>query len=92
MRFESVYRILFVLYCVEAGIFLALSPWTPSWERVAFLVPAAGVRHLISAPWMRGLVSGFGLVHLLWVAHDLSLWLAPAAADREPTSFPLRGQ
>ena len=92
MRLDSVYRVLFVIYCVEAGLFLSLSPWTPSWERVAYLVPALGLRSMITAPWLRGLVSGFGLVHLLWVAHDFRLWLRPVSGEHDPPSLPVRGQ
>ncbi len=27
-------------------------------------------------PIVRGAITGFGLVHLIWGAHDLDLWLA----------------
>ena len=34
MRLDPIFRILFVVYCVEAGLFLLVSPWTPTWERL----------------------------------------------------------
>ena len=30
MRLSFLYRILFILYCVEAGTFLVLAPWSPA--------------------------------------------------------------
>jgi len=73
VRFESLFRVLFVVYCLEAGIFLTLAPWSEAWQRLAMLVPVAALRSLFTYSWLRGLVSGFGLVHLLWAAHDIDL-------------------
>ena len=75
MRLESFFRVLFVVYCLEAGLFLAVTPWTSSWDRVVLIVGSGCGRPLATAAWLRGLVTGFGLVHLLWAAHDLELFL-----------------
>ncbi len=75
VRLDPLFRILFVVYCVEAGLFLFVSPWTPSWERLIAVAPWDALSDLaLSAP-SRGLVSGFGLVHLLWAMHDVDLML-----------------
>ena len=74
MRLDSLYRGLFLVYCLEAGIFLLLSPWTPAWDRLAMLLPLGALRTGLLSPALRGLFSGFGAVHLLWVAHDVDLW------------------
>jgi hypothetical protein len=34
-----------------------------------------GVGALLGAPIVRGAVSGFGLVHFVWGAHDLLRWI-----------------
>jgi hypothetical protein len=50
-------------------------PWSAAWERLAGPVGVAGIGALVGAPVVRGAVSGFGLVHLVWGAHDLLGWL-----------------
>ena len=84
MRAESWFRFLFVIYCLEAGLFLVVAPWTEAWERIVLLVPFAFPRLLLSLSWMRGLVSGFGLIHLVWAAHDVDLILRPPRSNAEP--------
>ena len=76
MAWSATFRILFILYCVEAGVFLLLSPWSPRWDESVMRLSAAHLSHLLLHPAVRGAISGFGLVHLVWGAHDLDLWLA----------------
>jgi hypothetical protein len=96
VRLDALFRTLFLVYCVEAGLFLILAPWTDSWDRIALQLPVAVLRGLLAATWFRGLMTGFGVVHLLWVAHDAELsWRKPRPAtppsDVEPAPAP-RGQ
>lgn len=84
MRFDSLFRVLFVVYCLEAGIFLTVAPWTEGWQRVAMLMPYGLLRSLVAHSWLRGLISGFGLVHLVWAAHDIDLVLRGAPAHAGP--------
>lgn len=66
---------LFILYCVDAGTLLLMLPWSPLWERVVVGLPLAELQAVALRPWARGAVSGFGLFHLIWGAHDLDAWL-----------------
>lgn len=66
---------LFVVYCIEAGIFLCWAPWTSFWERAFFGWPWPRLGFWMLEPWARGAVTGFGLVHLVWGLHDLEAWL-----------------
>ena len=75
----TIFRILFILYCIEAGVFLVLAPWSLIWDRSLVHLPAAGLRNVFLHPALRGGVSGFGLVHLVWGAHDLDAWLTRRA-------------
>jgi hypothetical protein len=75
MRDGPIQRLVFVLYCVEVGAFLLLAPWSSVWDRTVVQIPFATLRHLALHPLLRGATSGFGLVHLVWAAHDLDLWL-----------------
>lgn len=75
MRAEPMFRGVFLIYCVEAGLFLLLAPWLQAWNNAALLLPFGPVRDLLLASWIRSLVSAFGLVHLVWGLHDLDLFL-----------------
>jgi hypothetical protein len=71
MRIHSLLRVFFIIYCMEAGFFLLVGPWSPGWDRIV-LVLHGPLRSLLLHPLVRGAVSGFGLVHLVWSMHDLS--------------------
>lgn len=63
------FRIVFVLYCTTTGLLLLYAPWSPAWDTMLSALP--GGLHLLSMPLLRGALSGFGLVHLVWVLHEL---------------------
>ena len=88
VRLAGVFRILFVVYCVEAGALLVLAPWSLGWDRTMLQLPVGDLRTLLLTPVLRGGVSGFGLVHLVWGAHDLDLWLTRRRIRREAGSAP----
>jgi hypothetical protein len=68
-------HVLFILYCAEAGFFLVVVPWSAAWERLSGPLALIGAGGVIGEPIVRGAVSGFGLVHLVWAAHDLLGWI-----------------
>ena len=76
MRLDSLSRVLFIIYCVEAGALLILAPWGNGWERMLSELPLTALRPGLLHPLFRGAVSGFGVVHLVWAAHDLDLMLS----------------
>lgn len=88
MRSESIFRGVFLVYCVEAGLFLLLSPWLTAWSHAVLLLPFGFVRTFLLTSWMRSAISAFGVLHLVWGLHDLDLFLRrPSAGGR----FPLDG-
>ena len=95
MRAESIFRGVFLLYCVEAGLFLLLSPWLDAWGHAVLLVPFGPARAFLLTTGMRGLISAFGLLHLVWGVHDLDLFLrrpSPSAGYPLEDSPPARHQ
>lgn len=76
MRLSSLFRVSFILYCIEAGIFLLFVPWSPVWDQTMIQIPLHGLRIFCLHPLLRGGVSGFGLVHLVWGIHDLDTLLS----------------
>ena len=83
MKTGAAFRLLFILYCVEAGIFLILAPWSALWDRTLIELPFGWARTFGLHPLLRGGVTGFGLVHLVWGTHDLELWLSRRRLRRE---------
>jgi hypothetical protein len=63
---------LFVVFCLELGVFLLLYPWTDSWTDNYFsvAVPDSALpkwRAIWNNAYLRGAVSGLGVVNL-WIA------------------------
>lgn len=61
----------FALYCLEAGIFFTIVPWTRVWTVNPWLHSSLAVAMWADNPYVRGLVSGFGVVHLIVGMRDL---------------------
>lgn len=55
---------LYLLYCVEAGIFLLLAPWSILWTN-GYYAQVASLRGFLLSGYVRGMVSAVGLLHLL---------------------------
>ena len=76
MRFDLISRILFIIYCVEAGAVFFLLPWCSAWDRTVVQIPMVSLRTLFLHPLARSAVTGFGILHLVWAVNDLDLLLA----------------
>ena len=79
MSMERVVRFVFVLYCATVGAVLVLIPWSPAWDRMLSHLPVGF--EILRLPLLRGGLSGFGLVHLVWCVHDLQLLLVLRDGD-----------
>lgn len=85
MRESPLLLLLFVFYCIEMGTFLLLWPWSGTWDSLWMQVPWYHVRVLGLTALFRSVVAGFGMVHLVWGAHDLDLWLLMRRRRRAET-------
>lgn len=81
---------LFILYCIEAGVLLTMSPWRDIWPRLILDLPSDSLRMALLHPVGRSAVTGFGLVHLVWGLHDLHRLLSArrSVATSEPRTEP----
>lgn len=60
-------RLLLIALLLETGLLLVLIPWSAFWERNYFGQVLPGVRELITNNYLRGGITGLGLVNL-WIA------------------------
>jgi hypothetical protein len=69
-------RLLLVAYFLEVGLVLVLVPWSPFWDRNYFAIAFPALRDVLSNHYMRGAVSGLGIVNLLMGFDELAsvLW------------------
>lgn len=54
------------MFCFELGVFLLVYPWMSQWSSNAGFIPWWG-RELWTSPWVRGAVSGIGLLNI-WIS------------------------
>jgi len=93
--------IFYIVLCLEVGIVLTLLPWVhpfglSDWADNYFLVYAAhktgftGLQHAVSSGWVRGAVTGLGLLNLgiaLWeIAHFRQTVRTMQAEINKPTA------
>lgn len=83
-------RALFILYCVEVGVFLTIAPWRGGWSSLLVEFPFDHLREWLLMTWGRGAVTGFGLVHVVWGLHDLRELLGRRRARAAASSSPIR--
>lgn len=56
--------LLYILVCLEVGVFLLLVPWAAIWERNYFLQQYPALGTVILDPMFRGAVSGLGVANI----------------------------
>jgi len=61
----------FALYCLEAGVFFIIVPWTRVWTMNPLLHSHTALALLAGNPFVRGFVSGFGVVHIIIGIKDI---------------------
>lgn len=70
---ERPFFVLYVLVCLEIGIFLMLVPWSAVWERNYFLQAVPALGPIVTSPWFRGAVAGLGLANIYMAFAEISL-------------------
>ena len=84
--FHRLTSVLLVIFCFELGLFLLVYPWTASWNQNYFAWIIKGPfqlpwHTLWVNPWLRGAVSGMGLVNL-WLAVSEVFHMFSRRSDR----------
>lgn len=63
--------VFFSLYCLEAGLFFLLAPWTRFWGNSPLFHYSEMLGALLTNFYIRGLVSGVGLAHIVIGAREI---------------------
>ena len=61
---QRLFVIVYVVFCIELGIALIALPWHPVWNNNKLLVHWPALRHVLQHGFVRGAVSGLGLLDL----------------------------
>jgi len=61
---QRLWMVVFVLFCLEVGIILTVLPWTRLWTENSLLLGFPAVKQFMNYGFVRGLVSGLGLVNI----------------------------
>ena len=64
---QRIQAIVFILFCLEMGIVLVLFPWSSLWDRNYFFALAPQWSAWFSSSYLRGAISGVGVVNV-WIA------------------------
>jgi hypothetical protein len=72
--------VIYASYLTNVGLLLMLLPWSEGWVRFVLIAPA-GVAPYLDAPFVRGLVSAFGFLHLVLLLGELLNPPRPMSGD-----------
>lgn len=70
VKSRRILRIVLALFCFEIGLILLLLPWTLLWDRNYFFSLSVAAQRLLLSSYVRGGVSGLGLVNLWFAASE----------------------
>ena len=62
--YHKMSAIVFITFCLEMGLYLLIVPWTDGWENNYFSSLVPQLRNYWGNFYVRGAVSGLGLVNL----------------------------
>lgn len=69
------------LYLLEAGLLLILAPWTQFWDRNYFAALAPVLATWVTHPYVRGAVTGVGIVSVVAALVEIGLLLSRGRAS-----------
>jgi hypothetical protein len=82
-------RLVYVAFFLEVGLLLLVLPWSAFWEQNYFTDAWSWTRVLLSNNFVRGAVSGVGIVNLVAGFADLALVFA--ARERHDAPYDSTG-
>jgi hypothetical protein len=83
LRFLTI--VVYIGYLVNVGLLFVVVPWSQVWGLMLTMCPTR-MAAVLGLPWVRGLLSAFGALHLLLVLWELlhpTLLTPPQAMAKE---------
>lgn len=80
-------RLLYIAYFLEVGLVLVLVPWSSFWERNYFAEDVPRVQAVLENNFVRGGISGLGIVNLCAGLIDLGALLSMRRLNSRTTSI-----
>jgi hypothetical protein len=62
--YHKVSALIFIVFCLELGMFLVIFPWSDFWDRSLFSTLAPEWRLYWDNAYLRGAVSGLGILNV----------------------------
>ena len=62
---QKLWRVIFIVFCFELGIFLLVFPWLDYWDNNSIAGLSPRLEDLWQSTYFRGALSGLGVVNLL---------------------------
>jgi hypothetical protein len=83
-------RLLYIAYFLEVGLLLVLVPWSGFWDHNYFLGEVPRLQAFLSNHFVRGAVSGLGIVNLWAGLIDLGALVSMRRFDPPPPPVVMR--
>jgi hypothetical protein len=62
--YHKLSALLFIIFCLEIGVVLLVMPWSEYWDNNFFATWTPSARAFWESPYVRGAVSGLGIVNI----------------------------
>ncbi len=62
--YSKLFRLCFIIFCFEIGVFLVVFPWMEVWEANHVAAYASWLADLWGSPFFRGALSGLGFINI----------------------------
>jgi hypothetical protein len=73
--------IIYIVFCLELGIFLFILPWAPFWSKNYFIDRYPLVSGISRNYFLRGAVSGLGLADIWMAVYEVWRLLHPSTVS-----------
>lgn len=60
-----------ITVCISMGLFLLIFPWSALWDANSYVLEMPALLDYWSSPYLRGAVSGLGILNLMFALADL---------------------
>lgn len=67
-----IFKVLYILFSIEAGIFLLSLPWMSFWDTNVLTYMYPQILVVVTNPYFKGAVTGLGIVNIIIGIHEIA--------------------